>query len=348
MSDLNVDRLAEILREVSGQATPKAPAAPEPEIVLEREAVSAGANQKMFSTLWGWEPSMGDFPVTVYNSDSIDVPEEDFYFWPKEETEMFVYAIENGLKPRLVGPAGSGKTEMARAYCAKVGRPYYRMNMHGSIDSADFVGQVMLKDGETFFEEGILPRLMADEYLFLLDEVSGAHPSILLVLQRLMERGGELALPEAKKVITPHENFLLVAADNTLGTGDGAESYTSRNVMDVSFLNRFDITIEVGYLSQMEEENVIHEWEPTLDKTLAMKLATVSNLLHAAKEQGKVALPFSMRNLRVVARNTVAWGNPIMALKFNYVKALPKHQRAVVQKIIHEQVGFPEKFGQVV
>ena len=96
---------------VNGDKTDEAPAPPveEPNYFegVDKKDVSEG--KELFSKVFGWKPASGDFHITVFNTEHEDVPQATAYLFPREETEMFVRALENGMKPRLVGDPGTGK-----------------------------------------------------------------------------------------------------------------------------------------------------------------------------------------------------------------------------------------------
>ena len=349
-----VTNLEAALREAIGQEEK----APEPEVVVDTSDWWAKAitpeeteDKKLFSGLFGWEPATGDFLVTTFKGLD-NVPPVSFYNWPKESTEIFVAALEQGHKPRLVGPPGTGKTELARQVCAVTGRPYVRFNFNGAIEPDDFLGGVRLQGEETIFIPGEFPLAMGGPALVLLDEINRGPSSILMALQRMLERGGDLVLTQklgqGDHIVKPHADFRMCSADNTLGLGDEMDKHSSACIQDVSMLNRWEVTIYMNYLTEAEETVMLKEWQPELPEVVAQKLASVSNLLHAAYKENEVELPFSPRNLMVVAEYTQLLHNPIAALQRNYVNSLPAEQRDVVAKLVHDTVGFPAEFGRLV
>jgi MoxR-like ATPase len=95
--------------------------------------------------------------------------------------------------------------------------------------------------------QGFSPILseFADFYenggVFLLDEIDGADPNVLLVINAALA-GKRMALPNRpdKPYADRHPDFICVAAANTLGTG-ADRTYSGRNQLDAAFLDRFQI-----------------------------------------------------------------------------------------------------------
>ena len=82
----------------------------------------------------------------------------------------------------------------------------------------------------------------------MLDEIDASSPEVLVLLNSALANG-YMNFPTGK--FDAHENFRIVAAGNTYGTGADAE-YTGRYQLDASSLDRFAI-LDVTYDSDIEK-----------------------------------------------------------------------------------------------
>jgi MoxR-like ATPase len=97
--------------------------------------------------------------------------------------------------------------------------------------------------------------------VFLLDEVDGADPNTLLMLNALLANG-RMSVPNRtdKPYAQRVPNFILVAAANTWGTGADFQ-YVGRNQLDAAFLSRFaGAVLEVTYDETVERSLTTEEW----------------------------------------------------------------------------------------
>jgi len=79
---------------------------------------------------------------------------------------------------------------------ARINQDVLRVNLHGETSVSDFVGQWVIRGKEMIYQEGILPGAMRTGAWLLLDELDSALPSVLFVLQSVLEDQGKLILAE--------------------------------------------------------------------------------------------------------------------------------------------------------
>lgn len=177
----------------------------------------------------------------IVNKALEDVKEKKVWENPGEvfhsKFEMIKTCVESKIPVYLAGPAGSGKNHTLEQIAKALGLEFYFTNsvqqeykLTGFIDA-----------GGTFHETEFY-KAFKNGGLFFLDEMDASIPEVLVLLNAAIANG-YFEFPNGK--ITAHDDFRVVAAGNTVGSG-ADESYTGRMVLDQATLDRFAI-IEFGY-----------------------------------------------------------------------------------------------------
>lgn len=145
--------------------------------------------------------------------------------------------------------------------------------------------------------------------LFFLDEMDASIPEVLVLLNAAIANG-YFEFPNGK--ITAHEDFRVVAAGNTVGSG-ADEVYTGRMVLDQATLDRFAI-IEFGYCLKIEL---------ALAKGNAELVEFIEDLRKQADDKG-IRATFSYRCITMVAKLEKANMDLENIIKIAVVKGMDK------------------------
>lgn len=144
----------------------------------------------------------------------------------------------------LVGPAGSGKTTLAKQVANAVDLPFYstgalvmKHELEGFIDPH---GNYVETEFYKAFKHG---------GVYLFDEIDGSSPAAVLAFNGHMANG-VASFPCG--MVERHPDFVVIAAANTYGNGADRQ-YVGRNQLDAASLDRFAF-IEMGYDEAMETE----------------------------------------------------------------------------------------------
>lgn len=147
-----------------------------------------------------------------------------------------------GVHPFLVGPAGSGKTTLARQIAEALSRPFYMQarvtseyKLTGFIDAN---GKAVQTDFRRAYEEG---------GVFLFDEIDASDADALTAFNAPLANG-YADFPDGQ--VKQHPDFVAIAAGNTFGRGANRE-YVGRQQLDAATLDRFAI-FEVDYDEKLE------------------------------------------------------------------------------------------------
>lgn len=143
-----------------------------------------------------------------------------------------IRGLNAGLSIWLVGPAGTGKSTIARQAAQALEVPFYAMSFSPDTLSSDLVGY---QDGNGNYVRSGYRDAYEHGGLFLADEVDNGHPSILAKLNDGLS-SPSMAFPDG--MVDRHPSFRVVAAANTFGTGPDRK-YVGRMQLDAATLDRF-------------------------------------------------------------------------------------------------------------
>jgi MoxR-like ATPase len=156
--------------------------------------------------------------------------------------ETILKAVSAGVHPFLVGPAGSGKTTLAKQIAEALGRPFYMQarvsseyKLTGFIDAT---GKAVQTDFRRAFEHG---------GVFLFDEIDASDADALTAFNAPLANGWA-DFPDGQ--VQMHKDFVAIAAGNTFGKGANRE-YVGRQQLDAATLDRFAI-FEIDYDEKLE------------------------------------------------------------------------------------------------
>lgn len=143
----------------------------------------------------------------------------------------------------LTGPAGSGKSYMAKAVAQALGLPFRFSST--LLQPYDVTGYV---DGAGLYHATPFYHAFKDGGVFLADEADGWDSNAFLALNAALANG-QMEFPNGEQV-KAHPDFICIAAANTWGMGANF-AYVGRNKLDASTLDRF-VTLAFDYDEDLE------------------------------------------------------------------------------------------------
>ena len=319
--------------------------------IITTTAVVLKDGQKWFSDVIGIKVK-DDFPVTCLQSYEWDeavvsfIPDVDFTYHIDEKlSRNILMAWELNEKVLCYGPTGSGKSSVVEQLCARTGRPFIRVNCTGDMDSSMIFGQLLAKDGSTYWVDGAVKEAVKHGAVFAWDEWDVTPPEISMGLQWLLEDHGKLFLKDmpgkaSEKMIQPHEHFRLVAIGNTQGQGDDTGAHAGTNVQNSATLDRFGTTVYIDYLpDHVEEAMLLGKCSSVINKKAAKELIKFANMVRGAYKEGQLSLTISPRTLFNVC-NKLKVGVPLReATSLVYFNKLSHTQRKVADSLFTKVYG---------
>ena len=171
---------------------------------------------------------------------------------PKKETiikgvthEMFETAltiVNQDIPLYLTGPAGTGKNVLCKQIAEALDLDFYFSN--AVTQEYKLTGFI---DGLGKYQETQFYKAFTNGGLFFLDEIDASIPEVLVILNAAIANR-YFDFPIGK--VEAHENFRVIAAGNTTGTGADL-NYTGRYTLDKASLDRFAM-LEINYSPAIE------------------------------------------------------------------------------------------------
>ena len=196
------------------------------------------------------------------------------------------------------GESGTGKTYMTEQACAKLKREFIRVNITVETDEDDLLGHYSLVDGNTVWQDGPVVIAMERGAVLLLDEIDLASNKVMC-LQPILEGKG-VYLKKVNRMVTPAAGFSVVATANTKGKGSEDGRFVFTNILNEAFLERFPITMEVGYPSSPTEKKIVNKVLDSLgvpDSDFAEKLVNWANAIRKTFYDGGIDEVIATRRL---------------------------------------------------
>lgn len=161
---------------------------------------------------------------------------------PHEQLRRTVDAGVNNIW--FVGPAGCGKSTMARNLAFDLGVPYYTVSCGIGTSAAEFVGYKYPTREATKFS-----HYYGQPSVILIDEMTALDPSVAQVLNAALAND---EIETTTGLVKRHPQCILIATSNTFGTGADRQ-YVANNQLDASTIDRFvGGIIEVQYSKEYE------------------------------------------------------------------------------------------------
>ncbi len=194
----------------------------------------------------------GALPTKIEIKDEVKSKQITGIFHNKFEDILKI--VSKGVPLMLVGSAGAGKNHTLEQVAEALDLDFYFSN--AITQEYKLTGFI---DANGVYQETQFYKAFKNGGLFFLDEIDASCPESLIILNSAIANG-YFDFPNGK--VTANENFRVVCAGNTYGTGADM-IYVGRNALDGATLDRFTV-IEFNYDENVEKslayDNELYEF----------------------------------------------------------------------------------------
>ena len=178
-----------------------------------------------------------------------------FKLQPHEQLKRL---IEAGMRNIwMVGPAGCGKSTMARMTAKELNLPYLCISCGIGTSATEFLGYKYPTRESTKFAE-----YYAKPSIILIDEMTALDPAVGQVLNAALAND---EIETTTGLISRNPECIIIATSNTFGSG-ASRQYVANNQLDASTIDRFiggiiEVDYSVDYESQYDVDVVNYVWK---------------------------------------------------------------------------------------
>lgn len=180
--------------------------------------------------------------------------------------KYLIRSILNGSNIMIVGPAGTGKTQLVYnvANVLQKEHDFFVFNLGSTQDPRlSLIGNTSFnREIGTFFNKSaFIKAIETPGAIILLDEISRAHPeawNILMSILDVNQRYVRLDETDDKEVIHVAPGVSFIATANI------GNEYTATRIMDRALRDRFTVTIEMDNLTKNDQYKLLRIKFPTL------------------------------------------------------------------------------------
>lgn len=172
--------------------------------------------------------------------------------------EQLKRLIEAGMRNIwMVGPAGCGKSTMARMTAKELNLPYLCISCGIGTSATEFLGYKYPTRESTKFAE-----YYAKSSIILIDEMTALDPAVGQVLNAALAND---EIETTTGLVSRNPECIIIATSNTFGSG-ASRQYVANNQLDASTIDRFiggiiEVDYSVDYESQYDVDVVNYVWK---------------------------------------------------------------------------------------
>ena len=160
-------------------------------------------------------------------------------------------AYDLGLFTMIIGPKGTGKTTLVKAFGEEISRKLYAVNFSLRTRESHLIGTKSLENGEVGFVDGILVESMKIGGLLYLDELNAAEADVLLRLDEALDDRRQVVLKESEgQTITASKGWTVIATINPL-------SHVGTKELPPQLLSRFPVRLRLEYPPEEVELDIL-------------------------------------------------------------------------------------------
>lgn len=234
----------------------------------------------------------GGIELNKVNQSNINVPTSCIKIQLKPaDKKAIAIAYKNNIATLLVGETGTGKTTAIKELAFLLNQGFTRVSLTGYTTPDELIGSKSVKDGATYYENGIITKAMIEGHIVVLDELNAITPDTSFIIHSLLDDEKNIVLPNGDK-IKPHPDFRLFATINP--------DYEGTKTLNRAFLDRFGVILNIDIVSPATEKKILVD-RCGISEKQATELVAVAWLNRKAYMDKKTLTLISTRSLLQVA-----------------------------------------------
>lgn len=204
---------------------------------------------------------------------------------PEDKLKSLIKAGMNNIW--MVGPAGCGKSTIARNTAKELDIPYLCISCGIGTSATEFTGYKYPTREATKFAE-----FYAKKSIILIDEMTALDPSVAQVINAALANG---EIETTTGTVLRHPECIIIATSNTFGNGADRQ-YVANNQLDASTIDRFtgaiiEVNYSVKYESQFDHEVVDYIYLlRNCIKINSLRRIASTRMIQAAEKMKKVGM----------------------------------------------------------
>jgi len=241
------------------------------------------------------------------------------------EEKRWNVLVRNILKHKntmLVGPTGTGKTDVIIRICKALDIPCRIYDMGAMMDPlTDLLGSHRLENGSSKFDYAKFVNDIQEPGVILLDELSRAPQMTNNILFPCLDDRRmlpiEIADSNSDREVKVHPDCVFIATANI-----GSE-YSGTNDIDAALENRF-MMIQVDYIPASIESKILNI-RTGCDEKSALKIVNIANAIRDRYLTGSLSKTISTRETIACAEFIVDGFSILDAVNFSFCEKFPKY-----------------------
>lgn len=215
------------------------------------------------------------------------VPRATFYLEQNGEEKLAARVVHAKDPLLIVGPAGVGKSRLARKVFERLRLPLLVISASSDRDLYSLVASTGLKKGETCEVPAKILTGSRMGYGLLIDEIASLRPDRAMFLNSILQ---EREIDLGTETVRLHEDCRIVA---TCNEGD---EFIGSTGLDPSTLDRF-VSIYLGYTSEDIEMDVVAHESGSGDRETIRRMIRVGDKVRRLYEHGEMSRPVTTRDI---------------------------------------------------
>ncbi|KDN94637.1 AAA family ATPase [Hydrogenovibrio marinus] len=263
-----------------------------------------------------------------------NVEKNENFVFEKDVVKQILFALKEGINILMWGDAGAGKTDMVEQISCRLNRPAFIISLGEESSMRQLIGGFTMAGGDSPWKDGALLEAIRTPYATIgLDEINMAMPGVVAMLNHLLQKK-EIIIPETGEVVPCAEGVSFMATSNTNMGIDESGLFEGSQNQNAATRSRF-AGLHIKYLKEEDELRLINLAYPGLDeaippvngKSFPELTVQLANALRASMREGGLSLPFSVRQIHLFTKSSLAFQDAQMAFKFAYWNLLDSVER---------------------